>query len=374
MVRNIFIRNIVPLCLFIALTGWIEGIYTVASASALRVPDGFRITIFSDEVPNARQMALGDEGTIFVGSRRAGSVYALVDSNGDFHADKITTIARRLSMPTGVAFRDKSLYVAAINRILRYPDIESRLDAPPEAELISNTLPRASHHGWKFIRFADDGKLYVPVGVPCNICELENPVFGSILSFDIEANKWAIYAVGIRNSVGFDWHPDTGELWFSDNGRDSIGDDIPPDEINRVSSAGQHFGFPYVYGDNIPQPEFRDRKNPDYEKPALNLQAHVTPLGIHFYRGNMFPKKYRNALFVAEHGSWDRSSKVGYRVMVAIIEDDKVTSYEPFVEGWLVGQSVSGRPVALLELVDGSLLISDDHAGIIYRVSYNKSD
>ncbi len=368
------IRKCPALCIIIALAGLVDGVYTIADASPLRVPEGFRVSIFSDDVPNARQMALGDKGTVFVGSRRAGKVYAAVDDDGDFHAEQVLTIATDLSMPSGIAFRDRSLYVAAINRILRYTDIESSLRAPPEAEVISDTLPRATQHGWKFIRFSESGKLYVPIGVPCNICERENPLFGSILTFDIGAKIWSVYATGIRNSVGFDWHPDSGELWFSDNGRDSIGDDIPPDEINRVSKAGQHFGFPYVYGDNIAQPEFRDRKNPEYEVPALNLQAHVAPLGIHFYRGDMFPEKYRGALFVAEHGSWDRSSKVGYRVMVAFIEGDEVKSYQPFVEGWLAGQSVSGRPAALLELGDGSLLISDDHAGIIYRVSYEKFD
>ncbi len=355
------LRLIVCLCVCVAWS---------ANATGLRVPDGFRIDVFTDQVPNARQMALGDKGTVFVGSRNAGNVYAVVDTDADFRADKVFTIARQLLLPSGIAFKDQSLYVAAVNRILRYADIESRLQSPPKAEIISSDLPDATHHGWKFIRFGDDGKLYVPVGVPCNICETRNPVFGTILNLDIDTNKWSLYASGVRNSVGFDWHPVTGELWFSDNGRDSIGDDIPPDEINRVSAAGQHFGFPYVYGNNTPQPEFRDRENPDYVTPVLNLQAHVAPLGIHFYRGKQFPEKYRHALFVAEHGSWNRSSKVGYRVMVAMIENNNVVSYQPFIQGWLVGQSASGRPAALLELNDGSLLVADDKAGIIYRVSY----
>ena len=343
-----------------------------AAIEELRVPKGFQIHLYSDNVPDARQMALGSMGTLFVGSRREGRVYAVIDENNDFVADDTVVVADRLLMPSGIAFKGQDLYVAAVNRVLRYRDIEVNLGKSVVPEIITDELPKETHHGWKFIRFGPDGKLYLPIGMPCNICEFEQPVFGTIMSLDVLTKTWSLIAQGVRNSVGFDWHPESGVLWFSENGRDNIGDDIPPDEINRVTERGEHFGFPYVYGDNIPQPEFLSHKERNFEKPALNLQAHVAPLGIHFYRGAMFPEHYQNVLFVAEHGSWNRSKKVGYRVMMARIENGKVISYEPFVEGWLKGEKASGRPVAFLELNDGSLLVSDDHAGVIYRITYRQ--
>lgn len=345
-----------------------------ADTSRISVPEGFTISLFADDVPNARQLALGERGTVFVGSRRAGKVYALRDEDGDNKAEKKWLIADGLELPSGIAFRDGSLYVAAVSRVLRYDDIESRLDNPPQPAVVSDQLPSDTHHGWKFIAFGPDDKLYVPVGAPCNVCERSDPRYGSILRMDPKTGETDLYARGIRNSVGFDWHPKSGVLWFSDNGRDWLGDELPPEEINRAPRAGLHFGFPYYYGDNQPDPDYGERASAaqSYTTPALQLPAHVAPLGIAFYTGEQFPAEYRDALFIAQHGSWNRSRKRGYQLSVANIENGMVTDHRTFADGWLDDstQAVSGRPVAPLVMPDGSLLLSDDTAGVVYRISY----
>lgn len=346
----------------------------------LSLPKGFKIDTYATGVNNARQMALGDKGTVFVGSRRAGVVNAIIDKNNDGKGDEVIEIASGLNMPSGMTFKDGDLYVAEVHQVLKFEDIENKLKNPPKPKIAVPNLPTERHHGWKYIDFGPDGWLYVPVGTPCNVCmtqgseKFDDARFDSILKFNLKTgeHKWA--ARGVRNSVGFDWHPKTGELWFSDNGRDWLGDDLPPCEINHVSEHGQHFGYPYFHGTDVVDPEFGvGKKASDYRAPALDLQAHVAPLGIHFYEGTMYPSSYKGKLFVAEHGSWNRSKKVGYRVMMASIENNKVTAYEPFIDGWLgKDEEVWGRPVALLPLPDGSLLVSDDFANAIYRITYHQ--
>ena len=347
----------------------------------LTLPDGFSIELYASDVNNARQMALADDGTVFVGSRGAGELHAVVDSDKDGKADKVIKIAENLNMPSGMTYRNGDLYVSEVSKILRYPDIEKNYDKTPKPEVVVSGLPTDKHHGWKNIDFGPDGWLYVPVGAPCNICEtnggdkFDNPDYATILKFDLKSGEKRIAAKGVRNSVGFDWHPQSQELWFSDNGRDWMGDDIPPCEINRVTKEGQHFGYPYFHGGTVQDPEFGTGKNAaDYIHPAQNLEAHVAPLGIHFYQGQMFPESYNKVLLVAEHGSWNRSKKSGYRVMMATVEDNQVVSYQPFIEGWLnkADDTAWGRPVAMLALPDGSILVSDDFANAIYRVTYTK--
>ncbi len=337
----------------------------------LHLPPGFHVSVYAENLPDARQMAIGSQGTLFVGSREAGRVYAAVDADLNGVAERVNLIAEGLAMPSGVAFRAGALYVAALDRVLRYSDIEAHLMQPLPPQQVVGGLPTSAHHGWKFIAFGPDGALYVPVGAPCNICAPEFP-FASILRITTDSGQVTAIARGVRNSVGFDWHPRSGELWFGDNGRDLLGDDQPPDEINRVTRPGQHFGYPYLHGGVLLDPEFgAGHRSDEFTPPAIKLGAHVAPLGLAFYRGTMFPAAYHHALLVAEHGSWNRSRKSGYRVMVATIgADGAVVSYEPFITGWLEGEQNWGRPVAFVTLADGSLLISDDQAGVVYRVTY----
>ncbi|MDJ0655245.1 MAG: sorbosone dehydrogenase family protein [Xanthomonadales bacterium] len=336
----------------------------------IRLPDGFSISVFADDVDNARAMAMGDQGTLFVGSRRRGNVYAVVDRDGDFKADQVYTIARGLELPSGIAFRDGTLYIGAVSTIYRMDDIENRLDNPPEPVVVTDQFPSDRHHGWKYLGFGADGKLYVPVGAPCNIC-LE-PGYAEIKRMNPDGTGIETFARGVRNSVGFDWHPETGELWFTDNGRDMLGDDLPPCELNHAPRQGMHFGYPFCHGDDVSDPEFGEQRAcSEFTQPAQNLGPHTAPLGMRFYTGDMFPAEYRNQAFIAEHGSWNRSKKIGYRVMLVRLENNRAVSYEPFAEGWLQGEKDWGRPVDILILADGSMLVSDDKAGVIYRIRYD---
>ena len=342
----------------------------------LNLPDGFKITLYAEGIDNARSMAMSDNGTLFVGNRRGKRVYAIRDTDRDYKADSIIVLDTTFQVPNGIAFRDGSLYVAEVNRLLRFDNIEANLNNPPEPVVVYDDYPTEFHHGWKYIAFGPDGKLYVPVGAPCNICESEDERFASITRMDPDGTNREIYARGVRNTVGFTWHPETGELWFTDNGRDMMGDDIPPCELNRVTQPGQHFGYPYCHGGTIKDPEFGEKfPCSDFVPPAQNLGPHTAPLGMKFYTGNMFPEEYRGHAFIAEHGSWNRSSKIGYRITLVKIEDNKAVSYETFLDGWLdeASQEVFGRPVDLLQLEDGSMLISDDYANAIYRLSYEGS-
>ena len=339
-----------------------------ASFLGIRLPPGFRIALYSRDLPNARSMALGEQGTLFVGTRSDGRVYALRDADGDGRAERKWTLARGLDMPNGVAFRNGALYVAESGRILRFDRIEERLDIPPEPVVVA-TMGAYDHHGWRYLGFGPDGRLYVAMGAPCNVCEPGD--LGSIVSMRPDGGDRHIFARGVRNSVGFTWHPQSGDLWFTDNGRDWLGDDLPPDELNRADGPGRHFGFPYCHGGDIADPEFgTERPCSDFTPPVQRLGPHVASLGVRFYNGDMFPERYRGQLFIAEHGSWNRSSRVGYRITLVRLEDNRALGYEPFASGWLRAGSVAGRPVDLLVMPDGALLVSDDKAGAIYRISY----
>ncbi|MBQ4849609.1 sorbosone dehydrogenase family protein [Pseudoalteromonas sp. MMG012] len=343
----------------------------------LSLPSGYEISYFAQGVDNARQMAVSANGIVYVGSRKAGKVHALIDDNKDGIADRKIVLAEKLNMPSGLAMKNGNLFVAEVSRVIRFSDIDLQLKRQAKSfdyDVVFDDLPDKRHHGWKFIRFANNGELLIPVGVACNICE-ENPKFGRIFSLNLTTKKLTTVAQGVRNSVGFDTNPKTGNLWFSDNGRDMMGDDIPPDEINRVSKPQEHFGFPFVHGGSVLDPEYAKNKTlmdfQHFSAPKLALQAHVAPLGLHFYRGTHFPEERHNTLLVAEHGSWNRSKKVGYRVMMATIKGGEVTAYEPLVSGFLSKEQTLGRPVAFAELADGTLLVSDDYANAIYRIRYN---
>jgi len=339
----------------------------------IRLPEGFHIETYAENVPGARSLSLGAEGTIFVGSREGGKVYALRDEDGKPGAERTYILAEGLNSPNGVAFRDGALYVAEIHRILRYDRIEERLQNTPQAVVVRDDFPREEHHGWKFIAFGPDGKLYVPVGAPCNVCDPEDDRFASIMRMNPDGSGLEVYAHGVRNTVGFDWHPRTGELWFTDNGRDWLGDDRPPDEMNRVSEKGQHFGFPYFHGRDIRDPEYGNGRDPEGFVPAaVELGPHAAALGMRFYTGAMFPKSYHGQIFIAEHGSWNRKDPLGYRVTLVRFKNGQPAAYEIFAEGWLVDGKAFGRPVDVLIMPDGALLVSDDRAGRIYRISYEQ--
>jgi glucose/arabinose dehydrogenase len=340
----------------------------------IKLPPGFQISVWAEGVRAARSLAQSPGGTIFVGTWNANSVYALRDENKDGKADRVLTpITGLTNMPNGVAFRDGALYVAEINRVLRYDGIESKLESAGTPVVVTDKFPTDKHHGWKFIRFGPDGMLYIPVGAPCNICDRGDP-YNTIWRMRPDGSGLEIFARGVRNTVGFDWHPATRELWFSDNGRDNFGDDQPGDELNHAPKAGMHFGYPFCHEGKIPDPEFGAKGQCSAsEPPAQRLAAHAGAVGIRFYTGTQFPQQYRNQIFIAEHGSWNRSPGIPYngnRISVARLEGNKVVSYEPFAEGWLEGRTRWGRPVDLEVLPDGSMLVSDDQAGAIYRITY----
>ncbi len=336
----------------------------------IELPEGFHIRVYAKGVLGARSLSLSPDGTLFVGTRSGGRVYAVRDEDKDHKAERVIILASGLTRPNGVAFKDGDLYVAEISRILRYRDIEAHLDNPPQPEIVNDAFPTDRAHGWKFIRFGPDSLLYVPVGAPCNICASPDP-YASIGRLDPSTGDFEVVSRGVRNSVGFDWHPETGEMWFTENGRDWMGDDLPPDELNRVTADGQHFGYPYCHGTNIADPAFGAQRDcGEFVAPVQELGPHVAALGMRFYTGNMFPAEYRNQIFIAEHGSWNRTRKIGYRLTLVRLAADGAVSYEPFAEGWLQGESNWGRPVDVLIMPDGSLLVSDDQAGLIYRISH----
>ncbi|MEO8415000.1 MAG: sorbosone dehydrogenase family protein [Ginsengibacter sp.] len=339
----------------------------------IKLPDGFKIDVYA-EVNNARSLCVSPNGTVFVGTKE-NKVYAITDENHDGKADKIYVIASGLNAPNGVAFKDGSLYIGTISVIYRLDSIESKLDNPPSPVIVYDKYPTSKHHGNKFIAFGPDGKLYVPVGAPCNICDSPKP-YASITRLNPDGTGFEIFASGIRNTVGFAWSPITKQLWFTDNGRDELGDDIPSDELNNATQAGMNFGYPYCHEGDILDPEYGKGKNcSDYTPPAKKLGAHVASLGMRFYTGSMFPAAYKNAIFIAEHGSWNRSIPIGYRVVVAKMDSSgNLIDPVPFAEGWLQkANSVNGRPVDVQVLDDGSLLVSDDYKGAIYRITYKKS-
>lgn len=337
----------------------------------IELPEGFQIHIFAENVKNARSLCLTPAGTLFVGTRKEGKVYALRDTDGDMKADEQYVIAEKMNSPNGVAFLEGDLYVAEIDRIWRFPAIEDRLADPPEAELVFDGYPSEGHHGWKYIAFGPDGKLYVPVGAPCNICEPE-PIFSTITRIDPDGGGFEIIASGIRNTVGFDWDPVTGDLWFTDNGRDWLGDDLPACELNHLSATGQHFGFPYCHQGDLRDPKFgSERDCSEFRPPYQHLGPHVAPLGMEFYQGPMFPDRYKDCIFIAEHGSWNREKPIGYRVTLVDRSAPEAERYQTFAEGWLKQNGNRwGRPVDLEWMPDGSLLVSDDFGDAIYRIHY----
>ena len=368
------IRQATVVMILLASTiGIAAGKNTHIALESIRLPPGFKIDIYATGVPNARSMVLSPSGILFVGTRKAGKVYAVLDRNGDFQADEVVVLAKGLNMPNGVAFRNGALYVAEVNRVWRYDDIEKHIHSPPKPVIVNDRFPSDKHHGWKYIAIGPDGMLYVPVGGPCNVCERTDPRYATIMRMQLDGKGLEIYAQGVRNTVGFDWHPQTRELWFTNNGRDWMGDDLPPDTLHHAPKKGLHFGFPYCHAGDIPDPKYGTKRSCDeFSGPALKLGPHVAPLGMKFYTGDMFPEKYRNQIFIAEHGSWNRSVPIGYRITMAVFDKHHVLRYEIFADGWLQKNIAWGRPVDIIEMKDGSLLVSDDRAGVIYRITYRQ--
>lgn len=344
----------------------IEAALADVDLADIQLAPGFSIEVYA-EVPNARSLALGRNGVVYVSNRRADSVYAILPGPGG--RNRVFELADDLETPNGIAYHDGDLYVAEISRVLVYRDIDNRLSNPPEPEILDIDLPSERHHGWRYIGFGPDNHLYISIGAPCNICD--RPGFARIDRMLPDGSEREVWAEGVRNSVGLAWHPQTGELWFTDNGRDMLGDDLPPDELNHAPTGGLHFGFPYCHGGFFLDPKFGEGKScDDYTAPARKLGAHVASLGLTFYTGTMFPEEYQGQILIAEHGSWNRSKKVGYRISLLHLENGQPATYEPFAEGWLQGQIADGRPVDLLVIEDGSLLVSDDASGVVYRISY----
>lgn len=365
-----------------AVSGNENELYKKYNLDQIKLPEGFTISVYA-EINNARSMTLSPSGTLFISNRNGNKVYAAVDENKDGIADKVYVVAKGLDTPNGVAFKDSSLYIATVSTILRLDNIEARLANPPQPVVVYDKYPTDGHHGWKFIAFGPDGKLYVPVGAPCNICESKNPVYASITRVNADGTGMEVFANGIRNTVGFDWHPVTKELWFTENGRDNMGDNVPEDELNRAPQKGLHFGYPYCHQGNVLDPEYgkarpddpvgRGKNCSDYVAPVKNIRPHVAALGMRFYTGNTFPATYKNAIFIANHGSWNRSTPLGYDVMVATLNGNEVASYTSFASGWLrPDNSVIGRPVDVQPMPDGALLVSDDYNGVVYRIAYKK--
>jgi glucose/arabinose dehydrogenase len=339
----------------------------------IKLPEGFSISVYA-EVDGARSMVMSPSGMLFVGTQGAGKVYAVKDTDGDHIADKKWTIASGLNNPNGVAVKNGALYVAEISKVTKFSDIEKNIANPRKGDVIYDKFPTEWPHGWKYIAFGPDGKLYVPVGAPFNIGE-PTEKYASLFRMNDDGTGFEKFARGIRNTVGFTWHPTTHELWFTDNGRDMMGDDVPFDELNTAPKAGMHFGYPYYHSGTIKDPQFGGTHNAsEFTPPAINLGPHVAALGLKFYTGKMFPARYRNQIFIAEHGSWNRSKKIGYRVSLVTMKNGKATGYETFANGWLdeTTQVPWGRPVDVLVLKDGSMLVSDDAVGVIYRISYKK--
>lgn len=361
----------------IKMTGsWIPAV-SISSTSLpldkIKLPTGFSISVYA-EVQGARSMVMSPSEVLFVGTQRAGSVFAVKDTDGDHIADKKWTIATGMNNPNGVAIKNGSLYVAEISKVTKFDDIENKLDNPGKGKVIYDQFPTEWPHGWKYIAFGPDGKLYIPVGAPFNI-GIPDDRHASIFRMNDDGTGIEKFASGVRNTVGFTWSPGTNEMWFTDNGRDMLGDDIPPDELNTAPKAGMNFGYPYFHAGNIKDPEFgAAHQESEFTAPAQNLRAHVAALGLKFYTGNMFPPEFKDQIFIAEHGSWNRSIKNGYRISLVRMKNDKAAGYETFACGWLdeATQTAWGRPVDILQLQDGSILVSDDLAGVIYRIVYKK--
>jgi glucose/arabinose dehydrogenase len=336
----------------------------------VKLPKGFEITLFASGIPNARSMTYGKNGTLFVGTRFVGNVYAIVEKDGKREAK---TIAKGLHRSNGVAFKNGSLYVAELSRIIRFDDIEANLDNPPKPVVVFDALPKDEPHGWKFMTLGPDGWLYFQIGSPGNIT-MPPYTHAAIMRVDPEKAVMETVALGVRNSVGMDFHPATKQLWFTNNGRDWVGDDLPNDTLHHITRKGMNFGFPFCHqGDLIDDEYGKGRSCKEFDPPDLKLGPHVAALGMRFYTGKQFPAEYRNNIFIAEHGSWNRTKKTGYNITRVVLDaKGKVVKHEPFATGFLQGESFWGRPADVQVARDGSLLVSDDVAGAIYKISYKK--
>lgn len=345
------------------------------SLPGISLPEGFAINYFAEDVPGARSLTISPEtGIVYVGTRGEGNLYAVIDDNNDNQADRVVTIDEGLNSPNGVAWYQGDLYVAQISQVTRYRNIDNTYESNPQPELINNQFPNDSSHGWKYIAFGPDDKLYVPVGAPCNICNPDDSMYGALHRMNPDGSNLERYAYGIRNTVGFDWHPESNVLWFTDNGRDWLGDNRPPDELNKALEPGLNFGYPFCHGTDIQDPEFgQDVDCSQYQAPEQELGPHVAALGMTFYDQDMFPEEYQDKVFIAEHGSWNRSVPIGYRVTTVDVNDGQASNYQVFAEGWLNDDGTNwGRPVDVITMEDGSLLVSDDASGSIYRISYSQ--
>jgi glucose/arabinose dehydrogenase len=335
----------------------------------LKVPSGFKISLWASGINNARVMTWGDKGTLFVSSRVAGNVYAVLDKGGN---REVKTIAKGLNLPNGIAFKDGALYIAEIHRITKMEGIEDKLDNPPTMTVVYETLPKDAPHGWKYLAFGPDGKLYFNIGAPCNIC-VPPDTHANISRLNPDGTGFEYFAHGVRNSVGFDWHPVTKELYFTTHARDWLGEDVPSDRLDHAPKKGLHFGFPYCHQGDIVDPEFgKGHSCGEFAAPLLKTGPHVAGNGLQFYTGSMFPPEYKNRMFLAQRGSWNRTQKSGFKVMMVTLRPGEVPRYETFAEGWLDGDKFWGRPVYTQQMKDGSLLISDDYAGAIFRVTYQR--
>lgn len=338
----------------------------------ISLPEGFSIEYYAQGLKGARSMTVSPFGIVYVGSRSEGNIYAITPKRFEPAALKTYIIASNLNSPNGVAWHDGNLYVAENDRVIVFENIDGTFAKNPSYTVVRDDLPKQSNHGWKYLRVGPDNRLYVPVGAPCNVCQSTNPLHASLTRMDLDGSNWQVIASGIRNTVGFDWHPQTQELWFTDNGRDWLGDDSPGDELNKITSLRGHYGFPYCHNDDILDPEFgTDKRCSDFIAPEQVLGPHVAALGMRFYTGTQFPQEYTNTVFIAEHGSWNRSEPIGYRITTVSFDGVGTPQYDVFADGWLSDGAVSGRPVDVLQLKDGSLLVSDDHAGAIYRIFYS---
>ncbi len=338
----------------------------------IKLPKGFKIEVYASGVLAARQMAWGDKGTLFVGSFGLGNVYAITDKDGK---KEVKTILKGLKMPTGLAYLNGALYVVDINKIMRYDNPEANLDKMLEPKVVYDDMPSYAAHGWKYIAVDKDGWFYIPIGPPFNI-GIPPTSTSQIRRVDPKTGNAEIVALGVRNSVGGDVDPRSGKYWFTENARDWLGDDSPSDKLNMISKLGEHFGYPHCHQGDIPDPKFAmGHKCSEFTPPVVKLGDHVAPLGMKFYTGSMFPAEYKNNILIAEHGSWNRHQYQGARIVRVIVgPDGKNPKTEVFASGWIEGkQNYLGRPADIIQAKDGSILIADDWAGAIYRISYDKA-
>lgn len=340
-------------------------------AAKLKLPPGFNIEVYASGIANTRSLRVGDKGTVFVGTRLGNKVTAIVKKDGK---TEIKTIAEGLYRPNGLAYHKGTLYIAELSQISKIDNVEANLDKPPKPTVIYSDLPKDEAHGWKFIAIGPDNKLYLEVGQPGNNV-LHSPAHGQIRRINLDGTGAEVVARGVRHSVGFDWNPANKQLYFSDNSRDWLSEDTPQDELNRVTKDGQHFGAPYCYQGNLLDPEFGwGHSCREFEPPVMLTGPHSAGLGLRFYTGKMFPAKYKNAIFLARHGSWNRTTKFGGDVIAIYLnKDGTVKSSEPFITGFIDNNNYIGRPVDVEFMADGSMLLSDDWNGAIYRITYGKA-